>query len=66
MNPLADPQKVSVSFEEFQKKFYPKWCESRRASGTDESFGKDLARYSVHKHFPPPTGSQPNGANKRT
>jgi hypothetical protein len=66
MNPIADPSKVSGSFEDFQKKFYPKWCESQQASRTEESFGRDLARYSVHKHFPTPTESKPNGAKKRT
>jgi hypothetical protein len=52
MNPIADPSNLSMSFEEFQRKFYPKWCESQQESGVEESFGKDLARYSVHKHFP--------------
>jgi hypothetical protein len=67
MNPIADSNKVSVSsFEEFQRKFYPKWYESQQGSGGDESFGRDLARYSAQRHFPSTTEAETTGAKKRS
>jgi len=67
MNANADSNKASVfSFEEFQRKFYPKWYESQQGSGVDESFGRDLARYSVQRHFPSTTEPEATGAKKRS
>jgi hypothetical protein len=64
---MADSNAVSISsYEEFQKTFYPKWYELQQASGNDESFGRDLARYSVQRHFPSPEGSAVARAKKRS
>jgi hypothetical protein len=66
MKPIADPNKVSIStFQEFQEKFYPKWYESQQGGVADESFGRDLARYSVQRHFPSSTEVETTAAKKR-
>jgi hypothetical protein len=54
MNEKAEARESYCSFEEFQQKFYPIWCRSQDNSLTKGSFGGDLARYSLDRHFPLP------------
>jgi hypothetical protein len=58
MNMPTGSAEVYRSFEEFQRKFYPVWYKCQESLGTQESFGRDLARYSLEKHFPPRQGSE--------
>lgn len=49
---MNEPEVSYRSFEEFQRKFYPVWFKGQESQDTQESFGRDLARYSMEKHFP--------------
>jgi hypothetical protein len=52
MSQLEQPREIYVSFEEFGRKFYPAWCKNQESAEAHKSFGRDLARYSMDKHFP--------------
>jgi hypothetical protein len=54
MSETAASKTQYSSFDEFARKFCPNWYEDQQAKGEQKSFGHDLARYSVDKHFPPP------------
>lgn len=49
MNTSNEAPKIYHSFEEFQSKFYPVWLKSQEFQRAEESFGRDLARYSLQK-----------------
>lgn len=58
MNKLIESAEVYRTFEEFQRKFYPVWYKGQESPDVQESFARDLARYSLEKHFPPRRGSE--------
>jgi hypothetical protein len=52
MNQTAGSSGVYRSFDEFRRMFYPEWSKNQDSRETDESFGRDMAKYAVEKHFP--------------
>jgi len=51
--------KVYRSFDDFRQTFYPKSSNLEKVRESGESFGRDLARYAIEKHFPPSHSDKP-------
>ena len=64
MNESTESARVYRSVEEFQRRFYPVWSKTQESLDTQESFGRDLARYSLEKHFPVRKGSETKGSTR--
>jgi hypothetical protein len=60
MGETTHPNRQYRSVDEFRQRFYPKSFKfeaARRES--EDSFGRDLARYVVEKHFPSHHSDEP-------
>jgi hypothetical protein len=57
MDRIPNTRRVYSTFEDYVRAFYPIWFKEQKSGDSENSFGRDLAKYTVQKYFPPRQGS---------
>jgi hypothetical protein len=51
MNQNVSTQAKYHSFEEFRRAFYPEASKAEDAQRSEQSYGREMAKYAVERHF---------------